>query len=326
MIIKRIFEILLLITFFSVASYSKDLIDTDQNYKIGLGFSYANSSSYYNSDGASISETGKFKNLFFEGENGDSLVTVVGTNNVEFVELHTKLLSEFKLTDNITAELNFDLVNYSFESEFTFKDTIRDENGEIIKDNFGFVATKDITVPDQKESLFRLQYINPRLNYYLLNEKDKLRFQIGANIPTGFEERTVYNDSIFLDDGLLEFDMNAFYRIKFETSSLQFGAGYKIRNEIYSNLYSFNLGVNFTKIENTRLYILAEYNGSVSEPSNQNFVLTEFPSFESYINTKFGFEIKVSEYELAFGYTFVPWGKNYWLRNNIDVSFHYYIK
>ena len=113
---------------------------------------------------------------------------------------------------------------------------------------------------------------------------------------------------------------------KFETTSLELGGSYISRSEIYSDLFNLNLGIYFTKVENTHFLIKAEYFQSLQEPNNQEFVISEFPSFESYLNMQFGLNVHFDKFELQFDYNYVPWGKSYWVMNRLNTSFHYFIK
>jgi hypothetical protein len=82
----------------------------------------------------------------------------------------------------------------------------------------------------------------------------------------------------------------------------------------------------FTKVKNTYFYIIADYNHSLTNPASVDFAITQLPAYDSYLSTMFGLNINIDNLELDMGYTFVPWGKNYWVMNKLNASFHYFIK
>ena len=323
---KTILLILIIITL-SFSSEAKDLMDTEFDYKLGIGFNYAGLSSYYNNNSVFKGNKLESREITIQLEDRDSSFITDGVVNIDFTETHNNYFSEFKLADNLKLGLNLDLAYYSMENIFTFEDTLRDENGLILKDQFGTSLTQDINVNDPKYKIFRLMYINPSLDYYLIKDKtSNLRIGINALLPLSFDERASYLDDRFLGDGYLQISPNINFIQKFETTSLELGGSYISRSEIYSDLFNLNLGIYFTKVENTHFLIKAEYFQSLQEPNNQEFVISEFPSFESYLNMQFGLNVHFDKFELQFDYNYVPWGKSYWVMNRLNTSFHYFIK
>lgn|GEM_PF-1594475 len=321
-------SIIVLILFISTFSVSSiELLDSDLNFKFGTGFDYSALSSYYNNSSVEKAEKQALRTVVFITENGDSSHTTIGDINIDYTEFHNRYFFEYKLNNRMSAELNFDLAYYSLENSFTYNDTLRDENQNPITDRWGESQYQKIDVPDMNTSLFRLMYINPKLNYYLLNdESGKLKVELDAVVPLSFNNTSEYKEGEFIGDGFLQIGANMKYRAIFETTQLEFAAGYINRSEVYSDQLNARLGVFFTKVKDTYFYIIADYNHSLTNPENVEFAITQLPAFESYLSTKFGLNVNIDNLELDVGYTFVPWGKNYWLMNRLNASFHYFIK
>lgn len=306
---------------------ASDLIDSKFNYKFGIGGNYAGLSSFYDSEGNINPSQNGIRTFTFKVDDRDSTFSTSGRININYTEMHNKYFSEFKLSDNLKLGLNLDLAYYSLDNTFTFEDTLRDNTGAIVKDIYGNAQTTNIDVPDNEASTFRLMYINPRLDYYILKEKEtKLSFHLGGQIPLSFDKRLVYDDSKFIGDGYFQVDAGLSYKQIFETSIIELNGGYIIRDEIYSNLANAGIGVYFTKVESTHLLLKLDYFQSLNEPKDQEFLITQLPSFESYLNAKFGLNVHYEEFELQLDYNFVLWGKNYWVMNRLNAAFHYYLK
>lgn len=326
----RITNTLIIIILLFIGTYNADsieLLDSDLNYKVGIGFSFSGLSSYYNNSSVEKAEKQERRTIMFKLENGDSSFTTLGDINIDFVEFHNNYFFEYKISNDFSAELNLDLAYYSMDNSFTYRDTLRDENQLPLKDKWGEALYQKIDVLDLNTSLFQLMYINPRLNYYLLNDsKNKLKFEIDALVPLSFNNTTEYKDGEFIGDGYLQVGTKLNYRAIFETTQLVLGAGYLNRSEIYSDQVNARLGVMFTKVKNTYFYIMADYNHSLTNPENVDFAITQLPAYDSYLSTMFGLNVNIDDLELELGYTFVPWGKNYWVMNRLNATFHYFIK
>ena len=326
----RITNTLIIIILLFIGTYNADsveLLDSDLNYKVGIGFSFSGLSSYYNNSSVEKAEKQERRTIMFKLENGDSSFTTLGDINIDFVEFHNNYLFEYKISNDFSAELNLDLAYYSMDNSFTYRDTLRDENQLPLKDKWGEALYQKIDVLDLNTSLFQLMYINPRLNYYLLNDsKNKLKVAVDALVPLSFNNTTEYKDGEFIGDGYLQVGTKLNYRAIFETTQLVLGAGYLNRSEIYSDQVNARLGVMFTKVKNTYFYIMADYNHSLTNPENVDFAITQLPAYDSYLSTMFGLNVNIDNLELEVGYTFVPWGKNYWVMNRLNATFHYFIK
>lgn len=327
-VLKQALKLICLFFLLSISvSKATDLIDSEFNYKFGIGFNYASLSSYYNNNGVVKEHKPDIRTITIMLEDKDSSFTVPGRTNLDYTESHNQYFSEFKLSNNLKVGLNLDLAYYSMENSFSFEDTLRDEAGLILQDQFGNAVSNEVTLDDPLYKIFRLMYINPKLDYYLLNDKvTYLVVGLNALVPLSFDKREEYIDNRFLDDGYFQLNTNIQYLRKYETTSLELSGGYIHRSEIYSDLANANIGVYFTKVENAYLLIKAEYFQSLDEPNNQDFIISELPSFESYLNMKFGLNVNFEQYEFQLDYNFVPWGKSYWVMNRLNASFQYYLK
>lgn len=306
---------------------ASDLINSKFNYKFGIGGNYASLSSFYDSEGY-INGSQSYNRVFTVkvGEK-DSSFSTTGRINIDYTESHNNYFSEFKLSDNLKVGLNLDLVYYALDNSYTFKDTLRDNTGATIKDIYGNAQTINIDVPDKKASTFRLMYINPSIDYYIIKEKEtNLSFHLGGQIPLSFEKRIVYEDGKFIGDGYFQMDAGLSYKQIFETSIIELNGGYIVRDEIYSNMANAGIGVYFTKVKSTHLLLKLDYYQSLNEPKDQVFLFTQLPSNESFLNAKFGLNVHFEEFELQLDYNYVPWGKNYWVMNKLNAAFHYYLK
>lgn len=304
-----------------------DLIESDFNYKFGIGFNYASLSSYYDNSGSVREHKPEIRTITIALDDNDSSFTTPGRTNIDYTETHNQYFSEFKLSDNLKVGLNLDLAYYSMENSFSFEDTLRDEAGFKLQDQFGNAVTREVNIKDPLYKTFRLMYINPKLDYYLLNDKvTYLVVGVNALVPLSFDKRDKYIDNRFLGDGYFQINTNIKYLRKYETTSFELSGGYLHRNEIYTDMANANVGVYFTKVKNAHLLIRAEYFQSLNEPIDQEFVISELPSFESYLNMKFGLNVNFEQYEFQLDYNFVPWGKSYWVMNRLNASFHYYLK
>ncbi len=318
--------LLLLLVSTSIAS-AIDLIDSDLNYKVGIGFNYSGLSSYYNNSSVEKSDIDGVRTILFLTETGDSSHTTLGKINIDYAEFHNNYYFEYKINNDLTAELNMDLAYYSLDNKFTYLDTLRDENEIPLQDIWGNKLTQKVNLPDLSTSMFRLMYINPRLNYYLMNDKkNKLRAELDVVVPLSFNNTSEYKEGEFIGDGYLQIGTKLNYRAIFETTQLEFGAGYLNRSEVYSDQVNARLGVMFTKVKDTYFYIMADYNHSLTNPETVDFAITQLPAYDSYLSTMFGLNINIDNIELDISYTFVPWGKNYWVMNRLNASFHYFLK
>ncbi len=325
--IKNAINIILLMIICSYAVKAKELLDSDLNYKVGIGFNYSALSSYYNNNTEEKSSIQGLRQLTFNLETGDSTYTTLGDINIDYVEFHNNYYFEYKINNDLSAELNLDLAYYSLDNGFTYLDTLRDENQEIIEDSRGNTISRKINIPDLNVSLFRLMHINPRINYYLLNDKEsKLKVELDALVPFSYNNTSEYKEGPFIGDGFLQLGTKLNYRAIYKTMQLQLGAGYLTRSEVYSDQVNAQFGVMFTKVTDTYFYIFADYNHSLSSPENVEFEITQLPAFESYLSTMFGLNVNIDNFELDLGYTFVPLGRNYWVMNRLNASFHYFIK
>ncbi|MFN3196732.1 MAG: hypothetical protein ACE364_12335 [Chlorobiota bacterium] len=306
---------------------SKDLINTEFDYKIGVGFSFSAISSYY--DGNELVQTGYPKGRFitFDNNGEDSTFFVNGEAKIDYTEFKNNYFGEFKLSNDLIGRFGVNIAHFSADNSFTFNDTIRDENGNIKYDNFDNALFQRVNIDDFNGSLFRVMYLRPSVEYYLINDKENIFSVIaGIQIPLGFEERSIPNDSSFIGDGYLQFNGNVKYRAIYETIELELGGGYFKRTEIYNDLANINATVFFTKVENAYFYAKADYYSAMGVDESQELILTELPYSESFLNTQFGLNVFFDDFELQFDYTFVPFGKNYWVQNILNGSFHYYFK
>lgn len=257
--------------------FSKDLIDTDFDYKFGVGLSYSSLSSFFGDDATEKSENQAFRTYNFSDGDFDTSFTVLGNVKYEYVEFHNRYNGKFKLSENLIGGLGLDMSYYSLDQKFTYNDTLRDDKGEIIKDNFGNVQSQKKTVDDQGYSTFRLMYLMPNLEYYFIDDKiNKLLATLEAQIPFSFDERTELNDGIFLDDGYFQLYTGIDYKLISKNTTLEFGGGYLMRNEIYNNLLRADLGIYFTRIENTYFFAKATYLHSMEDKNDFKFQATEF--------------------------------------------------
>lgn len=306
---------------------SSELIDTKFNYKFGLGFNYSSLSSFYDAEATPQSSQSFLRTYVVSQDNIDTSFTVLGDLKYEYTEFHNNYYSEFKLTDNLIGGLNLDLAYYSLFSKFTFNDTLRDDNGDIIKDKFGDPVSTKVTLDDGKVSMFRLMYIYPNLKYYFLTDKSNTLYaNLDMQIPFSFDKRKELNDGLFLDDGYMQMDLGLKYKYKMKTSEIEVGGGYIFRNEIYEDMYRANVGIYFTKVENAHLFIKATYFQSIGDKNQSGFIATKFPINNSILNTSFGLNVFFDSYELQLDYTYVPYGKNVWVMNKLNVNFHYFLK
>jgi len=307
---------------------SKELINTNSNYKIGLGFNYSAISSFYDNVGDLKTRYSETRTITIDNDGTDSSFIVDGMLNIDYRQFQNNYYGEFKLSDHLVGKLGINVGYYSIDNSYTYNDSIRDENGEILVDNFGNSPYQTVTIDDYNASMFRLMYVTPSLEYYFLNDDNSLLTgNIGVQLPLGFEERKIQDDNTFLGDGYLQLNAGLRYRAKFETTQLELGASYMKRSEIYNDLVNANLTVFFTKIEDAYFFVRANYfEGIGVDIANEELIITEFPYSETYLNTTFGLNVFFEDMELQFDYTFVPYGKNYWLQNRLSGSFHYYIK
>ena len=319
---------IILLLFISTSALSAiELVDSDLNYKVGIGFSYSGLSSYYNNSTVEKADIRGLRTIMFQVENGDSTHTTFGDIKIDYTEFHNNYYFEYKINSNFTAELNLDLAYYSLDNKFSYLDTLRDENQVPLEDIWKNKLTHKMNVPDLSTSLFRLMYVNPKLNYYLINNKsNKLKVELNASVPLSYNNTSEYKEGEFIGDGYFQLGTKLKYRAIFETTQLELGAGYLKRSEVYSDQINARLGVMFTKVKNTYFYIIADYNHSLTNPASVDFAITQLPAYESYLSTMFGLNINIDNLELDIGYTFVPWGKNYWVMNKLNASFHYFIK
>jgi hypothetical protein len=306
---------------------SKELIETDFDYKIGIDLNYSGLSSFYDGSGSEQSAYSTMRTYRVTDDELDTTFTVLGNLKYEFVEFHSQYGGEFRLNDRLVGGLGLDMAYYSLDTKFTYEDTLRDENGEIITDRFGKAQSERQTLDDDSFSMFRLMYIMPNLKYYFLNDKtNRLFATLDAKIPFSFAERNNLNDSIFLDYGHFELYTGVNYKLISENTTIEFGGGYLFRNEVYNNMFSADLGIYFTKIENTHFYIRASYLQSLEDKNEYDFVATEFATNESMLKINFGVNVLFEPYDFQFDYTHVPYGKNIWVINKLNCSFHYYLK
>jgi hypothetical protein len=321
-------SIIVLILFISTFSVSSiELLDSDLNFKLGTGFDYSALSSYYNSNSVEKSEIQGIRTIKFSLEDGDSTYTTIGNINIDYVEFHNNYFFEYKFSNDLSIELNLDLAYYSLDNSFTYRDTLRDENQIPLEDRWGEKLFRKVDVPDIQTNLFRLMYINPRVNYYLYNSKEsKLKFELDGLVPFSYNNTSEYKEGIFIGDGFMQLGTKLNYRSIYETMQLQFGAGFLTRSEVYSDQINAQLGIMFTKVKDTYFYIFADYNHSLSIPDDVVFAITQLPAYESYLSTMFGLNVNIDNLELDLSYTFVPLGKNYWVMNRLNASFHYLLK
>ncbi|PKL78992.1 MAG: hypothetical protein CVV25_09425 [Ignavibacteriae bacterium HGW-Ignavibacteriae-4] len=325
--LRNTFNILLLLLISTTTLRAIELLDSDLNYKVGIGFNYSGLSSYYDNSSVEKPNIKGLRTFTFKLESGDSTHTTLGDININYTEFHNNYYFEYKLNNDLTAELNMDLAYYSLDNKFTYLDTLRDEDQIPLKDIRGNVLSQKINAPDLNTSLFRLMYINPKINYLLINDKyNKLKVEINALVPLSFNNTSEYKDGPFIGDGFLQIGTKLNYRAIYETMQLQLGAGYLNRSEVYSDQVNARLGVMFTKVKDTYFYIMADYNHSLTNPDNLVFAITQLPAYDSYLSTMFGLNINIDNLELDMSYTFVPWGKNYWVMNRLNASFHYLLK
>lgn len=305
---------------------STELIDTKFDYKLGLGFNLSSLSSYYDNQGTPRSEKSLYRTYTISEKDFDTTFIVLGDLKFEYTEFHNNYYSEFKLADKLIGGLALDLAYFSLNAKFSFNDTLRDENGEFIKNKFGDIVSKKESYDDDKLSLFRFMYLSPFLKYYIMNDKtNKLRAEIEAQIPFSFDERTKLDDGVFFDDGYMQLDIGLNYKWQMETSQLELGGGYIFRNEIYDNMYRANIGIYFTKVENAHFFIKANYYQSIGNKNKTEFIATKFPIDNTILNTSFGLNVFFEPYELQLDYTYVPYGKNVWVMNKLNVNFHYFL-
>ena len=306
---------------------SKDIIDTDFNYKLGLGFNYSAISSYYDKDFKEKAEIEALRTLQFKTENGDSSYTTLGDINIDYLEFHNDYFFEYKVNNDFVAELNLNIAYYSMDNSFTYKDTLRDENQVPLEDKWGEKLFQRVDVPDLNVSLLRMMYVNPKINYYLANdEKNRLEFELEAFVPFSFNNTNVYEEGEFIGDGYFQIGSKLKYRAIFETTQLELAAGYSHRSEVFSDMINASISILFTRVKDTYFYVKADYNQSLTNPENQKFIITQLPAYESYIATLFGLNVNIDEFELDLNYTFIPYGRNFWLLNRLNASFHYFIK
>lgn len=317
----------LLFLFISSSLISKDLINTEFDYKIGVGFNYSAISSYYDSDGTIQSGYPKNRSITFDNDGTDSTFNVDGIVNIDYIEFNNNFYGEFKLSENLIGKLGLNLAYFATDNSFTFNDTLRDESGRIKYDNFNNALFETSTVDDFDGSLFRLMFLRPSIEYFLMNSRENiLSVSAGIQAPLGFEERNVPDDSTFIGDGFFQFNGSIKYRAIYKTFEIELGGGYLKRTEIYNDLANVNLSLYLTKVEDAYFYIRGDYFAGIGVNPDEELVITELPYSESYLNTQFGLNVYFDDFELQFDYTFVPYGKNYWLQNRVNTSFHYYFK
>lgn len=325
--LRNTINILLLLFISTTSLKAIELLESDLNYKVGIGFNYSGLGSYYNNSSVEKSNIEGLRTFIFKLESGDSTHTTLGDININYVEFHNNYYFEYKINNDLSAELNMDLAYYSLDNSFTYLDTIRDENQIPIEDNWGNKQTQKINRSDLSTSLFRLMYINPKINYLLINDKyNKFKVEINALVPFSYNNTSEYREGPFIGDGYFQIGTKLNYRAIYETVQLQLGAGYLNRCEVYSDQVNARLGVMFTKVKDTYFYIMADYNHSLSSPENVDFAITQLPAYDSYLSTMFGLNINIDNLELDLGFTFVPWGKNYWVMNRLNAGFHYFLK
>lgn len=328
--VSRILNIILIFIFLSVITDAKDFYMMDKSLKVQVNTNFANTGTHLdkNSEEQSTSITSKEFRYYDEVTETDTLRVSQGFEDYEYSQFFTNFNLEYKVSNELIIKGGLDFNYYTLSSVFEFQDTLTDpETGEILKDIAGFPRYQNRKIDGQSYNLTQLRYVNLGTEYMLINEDDnKFLLSLLFKIPTSFNESLLNNEMVFLNDGALHSIFGGTYIYKGETTDILAKLNYIGRAEEFSDQFNFGATVYFTKIKEAEFLFGFDYlSATETIPSEYEFDVLNTPLYSSYLNIFAGLDIRFSDLELGFRYSFMTIAKDSWLLNTVGINIGYYL-
>lgn len=270
--------ILMILTTISISS-SEAKESPLKGLKIDFGFDYLNSSSYYDKNGDGIGELNKV-----DSADGSTFFDTYQFSTYSFSIGADYQINEFL---NINLSLPFRMYYYDDKHHVRYLDTLQYQDG------FYRIEQRSADLGIEKFSLTQLEHINIGTVFTPINGIFELNLLFNVIIPFGTSKLILDNPDFDLwYDGAFEIITGAGIEYTLEQSKLFFTGVYNSRDEGLSDRLGFLLKYAFTRIEDTDLNFLAEYQTSLGEFEERLKFNTKYPSFwENYLALGMGFGV-----------------------------------